>query len=54
MRLGFSWIEYIERLENMNTTIYEAVAKYKKARWRDVERHLISETALLHFPNKID
>lgn len=30
MRLGFSWIEYIERLENMNTTIYEAVAKYKK------------------------
>lgn len=23
-------IEYIERLENMNTTIYEAVAKYKK------------------------
>ena len=30
MRLGFSWIEYIERLDNMNTTIYEAVAKYKK------------------------
>ena len=23
-------IEYIERLDNMNTTIYEAVAKYKK------------------------
>ena len=30
MRLDFSWIEYIERLDNMNITIYEALAKYKK------------------------
>ena len=27
---GLLRIEYIERLENMNTIIYEAVAKYKK------------------------
>lgn len=30
MKPGLLRIEYIERLENMNTIIYEAVAKYKK------------------------
>lgn len=30
MKLCLSRIEYIERLEHMNTTIYEALAKYKK------------------------
>ena len=28
--------------------------KYKKSRWRGGERHRISETALRHFPTKID
>ena len=30
MKPGLLRIEYIERLENMNTIIYEALAKYKK------------------------
>ena len=38
----------------MIDNIIQSVTECKKSRWRGGERHRISETALRHFPTKID